>query len=102
MEGGKLPMAMFETSVTQPVTTPAAQPSNCSMSECVQRALSNYFSKLGNEEPKALYDMVLGEVERPLLEAMMAYTKGNQSKAAIYLGISRGTLRKKLKIYNLD
>lgn len=95
-------MAMYETPVAQPVATPATQTPSCSMSECVQRSLSNYFSQLGDQNPNELYDMVLGEVERPLLEAMMAHTKGNQSKAAIYLGISRGTLRKKLKIYNLD
>ncbi len=93
---------MYETNVAEPTVTPATQTPNCSMNECVERSLANYFSQLGTEKPHELYDMVLGEVERPLLEAMMAYTKGNQSKAAIYLGISRGTLRKKLKIYNLD
>jgi Fis family transcriptional regulator len=45
--------------------------------------------------------MVLAEVEVPLLEAVMEYTKGNQSRAAILLGLSRGTLRKKLKIYGM-
>jgi len=93
---------MYETPVAQPVATPTTQTPNCSMNECVQRSLSNYFSQLGDQIPNELYDMVLAEVERPLLEAMMAYTKGNQSKAAIYLGLSRGTLRKKLKIYGLD
>lgn len=70
--------------------------------EAVQKALSNYFSNLGDQKPAHLYDMVLAEIEAPLFEAMMAYTKGNQSKAAIFMGISRGTLRKKIKIYDLD
>ena len=45
--------------------------------------------------------MMLGEVEAPLMQAVMEYTKGNQSRAAIVLGLSRGTLRKKLKMYGL-
>lgn len=105
MEGGKQPMANFDTSVatTDTTTTTTTTPiPACSISECVQRALANYFSQLGDQPPSGLYEMVLSEVERPLIEAMMTYTRGNQSKAAIYLGISRGTLRKKLKIYNLE
>ena len=43
----------------------------------------------------------MGEVERPLFEAVMKYTRGNQSQAAGILGINRGTLRKKLKTYEL-
>jgi Fis family transcriptional regulator len=45
--------------------------------------------------------MVLSEVERPLLEAVLAHTGSNQSKAARVLGISRSTLRKKLIQYHL-
>lgn len=44
----------------------------------------------------------MAEVERPMLEAVMEYVKGNQSQASQILGLSRSTLRKKLKIYNLD
>jgi Fis family transcriptional regulator len=32
---------------------------------------------------------------------VMKYVEGNQSEAAEMLGISRGTLRKKLKLYGL-
>jgi Fis family transcriptional regulator len=46
--------------------------------------------------------MVLAEIELPLLEAALQKTRGNQTKTAILLGLSRGTLRKKLKQYNLD
>ena len=41
------------------------------------------------------------EVEAPLLEEVMAYTRNNQTKASIMLGLNRGTLRKKLKQYGL-
>jgi len=65
----------------------------------VKGSLDSYFSKLGDALTNNLYEMVLGEIEKPLLETVMEYTRGNQSKAAILLGLSRGTLRKKLKIY---
>ena len=45
---------------------------------------------------------MLAEVERPLLESVMTHARGNQSHAAEYLGISRSTLRKKLKLYQID
>ena len=45
--------------------------------------------------------MVLAEIEAPLLEEIMAYTRHNQTKASVMLGLNRGTLRKKLKQYNL-
>ncbi|MDP4870221.1 MAG: DNA-binding transcriptional regulator Fis, partial [Gammaproteobacteria bacterium] len=52
-------------------------------------------------QAKDLYDLVLAEVEAPLLAAVMHQTRGNQSKAAIVLGLNRGTLRTKLKQYGL-
>jgi Fis family transcriptional regulator, factor for inversion stimulation protein len=70
--------------------------------EYVQGALSSYFTQLDGQTPSDLYDLVLAEIEDPLLRAVLVHTKGNQSKAAIILGISRGTLRKKLKLYNID
>ncbi|WP_371876073.1 DNA-binding transcriptional regulator Fis [Pleionea sp. CnH1-48] len=70
--------------------------------ESVNTAIQNYFSQLDGQQPSELYDMVLAEVEAPLLERVMEYTRGNQTKAAIILGLNRGTLRKKLKIYGLN
>ncbi len=46
-----------------------------------------------------LYDMILQEVEPPLLQAVMEKKRGNQLQAAKMLGISRGTIRKKLQRY---
>lgn len=64
-------------------------------------ALDQYFTTLNGDRPGELYDLVIGEVERPLFKAVMDYTDGNQSQAAGILGINRGTLRKKLKAYSL-
>lgn len=99
-------MAMNNT----PETTDNSQKANTAFAvthknqplhDSVRQALENYFLQLKGQAPNNLYEMVLSEVEMPLMEAVMDYTKGNQSRAAILLGISRGTLRKKLKIYGM-
>lgn len=64
-------------------------------------ALQDYFKSLNGDMPGDLYDLVIGEVERPLFKAVMDFTSGNQSEAAGILGINRGTLRKKLRSYSL-
>ncbi len=47
--------------------------------------------------PSDIYDQVLAEVERPLIELTLAATRGNQIKAAAMLGLNRNTLRKKIR-----
>ena len=69
--------------------------------EQVRSSVENYFDLLEGEQAKDLYALVLTEVEAPLLAAVMQQTRGNQSKAAIVLGLNRGTLRTKLKQYGL-
>jgi Fis family transcriptional regulator, factor for inversion stimulation protein len=66
-----------------------------------EEALQQYFHTLNGHQPKELYDLVIGEVEKPLLKAVLGYTGGNQSLAASILGINRGTLRKKLRRHGL-
>jgi Fis family transcriptional regulator len=67
----------------------------------VEQSINQYFENLGGHETIDLYDLVLKEVEFPLLIAVLKQTKNNQSKASKILGLNRGTLRKKLKQYNL-
>jgi Fis family transcriptional regulator, factor for inversion stimulation protein len=74
---------------------------NKPLSALTGEALDGYFRKLNGHKPGDLYQLVIGEVERPLFEAVLTYTNGNQSEAAEILGINRGTLRKKLRTYNL-
>jgi Fis family transcriptional regulator len=64
-------------------------------------ALENYFRTLNGHRPGDLYDMVIGEVEKPLFRTVLNFTRGNQSQAAEILGINRGTLRKKLRQHGL-
>jgi Fis family transcriptional regulator len=69
--------------------------------ECVRDALEHYLTQLDGHPAAALYELVLQEVERPMLETVMEHVGGNQSRAAEVLGINRGTLRKKLRHYEL-
>jgi len=70
--------------------------------DCVREALEHYFQQMSDHDIKGLYQMVIAETEMPLLETVMLQARGNQSKAAQMLGISRSTLRKKLAQYELD
>ena len=62
----------------------------------VRASLEAYFADLAGSEPHGLYDMMIGVVEKPLLEAVMVQANQNQSRAAQWLGLNRNTLRKKL------
>jgi Fis family transcriptional regulator len=75
---------------------------NKSLRSSVEVCLQLYLSKLDGDQPSELYRMVVSETEHALLETVMEYSEGNQSKAAEYLGITRGTLRKKLKELKLN
>ena len=70
---------------------------NNEIAECVRRALDKYFKDLDGEKPRSVYDMVIRNVERPLLEVVLDQAEGNQTIAAEMLGINRNTLRKKMQ-----
>ncbi len=72
-----------------------------SLGDCVRDALDSYFTRLDGYATSNLYQLVMEEVERPLFETVMNHTSGNQTRAAVVLGISRSTLRKKLTYYKL-
>jgi Fis family transcriptional regulator len=64
--------------------------------------LHAYFHELNGHHPTDLYELVVAEVERPLLEVVMQKAKRNVTRASLWLGMNRATLRKKLKKYGLD
>lgn len=74
----------------------------CQLSDSVQQALDEYFKDLNGEPPHAVYDMVLGCVEKPMIAYVLQVAGGNQSKAAAILGLNRNTLRKKMQQYQLE
>jgi Fis family transcriptional regulator len=69
---------------------------------CVKSSMEKYFHDLNGEKVSDVYEMVLHEVEKPLLEIVMKHAKSNQCRASDILGINRNTLRKKLKLHKLD
>ena len=89
--------AILEKNETSFELTQKNQP----LHDSVRQSLENYLSQLKDQMPSNLYELILAEVEAPLMQCVMEYTKNNQSRAAIVLGLSRGTLRKKLKMYGL-
>lgn len=71
-------------------------------SAAVYKHLSNYFATLDGDPPVTnLYKLILQEIEKPLLSAVLEHTEGNNAKAAAILGINRNTLRKKVLELNL-
>ena len=73
-----------------------------SLKDEVKEAMKRYFAQLDQKNmPIDVYQLVLNEVEPPLLNAVMQFANNNQSKAARILGINRTTLRTKLKKYNI-
>ena len=69
----------------------------------VRKAMNRYFNQLDQKNtPINVYNLVLKEVEPPLLNSVMKFCNNNQSKAARILGINRTTLRTKLKKYKIS
>ena len=98
---------MFEQRVNSDVLTVSTvnsqdQVTQKPLRDSVKQALKNYFAQLNGQDVNDLYELVLAEVEQPLLDMVMQYTRGNQTRAALMMGINRGTLRKKLKKYGMN
>lgn len=85
----------------EPLTTAAGNGQAVTLRDSVEQSLENYFSQLDGAPVTDVYQLVLSEVESPLLEKVMEYTGDNQTRASAMLGLNRGTLRKKLKQYGL-
>jgi Fis family transcriptional regulator len=71
------------------------------LTSAVRRALERYFRDLEGEKPTAIYDMVMKNVEKPMIETVLGKAGGNQTLAAAMLGIDRNTLRKKMKQHRI-
>ena len=64
-------------------------------------ALRRYFKELDGNKATNVFEMVIKEVEKPMLEEVMKFCNGNKSQASKILGINRVTLRTKLKQNNI-
>jgi len=67
----------------------------------VQEAIRRYLEDMGHSQPESLYRVLMAEVEPPLIEEVLRYTQGNQSRTAKILGMTRNTLRAKLDRYDI-
>jgi len=84
-------------------STPLGEPANMRLAQSVEMHLQRYFDLHGDElPPPGLYDRILREIEKPLLEIALDATGGNQLRCADLLGINRNTLRKKLTDLNIE
>ena len=73
---------------------------NDALAQQVVNSVKGYLNAVGNKEINLnLYQLIVEEIEAPLFRTVMELTRYNQSKAARVLGVSRGTLRTKLKRY---
>ena len=98
---------MFEQNLTSEpftVTTVTSQDqiTQKPLRDSVKASLKNYLAQLNGQDVNDFYELVLAEVEQPMLDMVMQYTRGNQTRAANMMGINRGTLRKKLKKYGMN
>lgn len=76
-----------------------------SLEKAVRQHLKRYFDLLrkhGATSPCPLYDLVLAEVEKPLLEETLRFCRQNQSKAAGLLGMNRNTLSRKMRAHGIS
>ncbi|MGQ3890414.1 helix-turn-helix domain-containing protein [Legionella sp. CNM-4043-24] len=73
---------------------------NEALTQQVVSVVKGYLNNVSSKDLNLnLYQLVVEEVEAPLFRTVMELTRYNQSKAARVLGVSRGTLRTKLKRY---
>ncbi|MFN3234125.1 MAG: DNA-binding transcriptional regulator Fis [Gammaproteobacteria bacterium] len=83
------------------VQTQEKQQATSNLMESVEQSVDQYLKILGNPETANIYELVLDEVEEPMLRRVLRFVRNNQVRAAKLLGISRGTLRKKMKKYGM-
>ena len=70
--------------------------------QSVRRAVRRYLKDMGDHDPDDPYRFVLDQIEKPLIEEVLRWAGGNQCRAAAALGISRGTLRKRINGHKIE
>ena len=91
----------YPMSIKKLIEPTAEQDQSTPLRQNVQAAIRLYLEDMGQSQPNCLYQTLLAEVEPPLLEEVLRYTQGNQSRTAKILGITRNTLRTKLHRYDI-
>ena len=73
-----------------------------SLEGLITKKLQDSLAQIDLQDMANLYEMVLHQMERPLINIVLQKTRGNQVKAAEVLGINRNTLRKKIQTLKID
>lgn len=87
---------------TEPSVLPGCEGNNNCLSSQVRKAMENYFADLDGHEASNIYELFMAQVEKPMFEMVLQITRGNITRAAQILGLNRGTLRNRLKKYDLE
>lgn len=72
------------------------------MEKWIDKTVKQYVAHMDGYENGHLHQLIVGGVEKPLVEMVLKNTNGNQTQAANILGINRNTLRKKIKDYQIQ
>ena len=76
--------------------------SNSSLSAVVKKEAKLFIKNMnGNGSKSNMHSLFLNDMERTLIDTVLETCRGNVTKSADFLGISRGTLIKRIKDYNL-
>ena len=67
----------------------------------LNKSIRQYVSAMDEESNGHLHELIMGGIEKPLVEIVLKETGGNQTQAANILGVNRNTLRKKIVEYNI-
>ena len=67
----------------------------------LNKSIRQYVGEMNGENNGHLHELIMGGIEKPLVEIVLKETVGNQTQAANILGVNRNTLRKKIAEYNI-
>jgi len=75
--------------------------SKVNLQDYTRHTVRQYLQYLDGHPAQNLYDFVINEVEKGIILEVLKFTHGNQTKSSDVLGITRTTLRSKIKKHNL-
>ena len=67
----------------------------------LDKSIRQYVGEMDEKNNGHLHELIMGGIEKPLVEIVLKETGGNQTQAANILGINRNTLRKKIAEYKI-
>ncbi len=80
----------------------ATKKTSTPLREEVRKTIHQFLLDMGDTEPEQVYRKLLSEVEPPLIQEVLLFTRGNQSRAARILGMTRNTLRSRIRRYGIE